>query len=163
MNILDKARKQDPEAFEILMRGELPGLYRIAHTILNNDEDAADAIQETTLKCWLNLKKLKNDKFFKTWLTRILINECNTILRKRKNTVSLDEIAEIPCEASADPDDWKEITARIEDKYRTVIEMYYVEEMPVRQIAKALVISEENVRTRLSRGRKQLKQILGEE
>ena len=163
MNILDKARKRDAEAFEILMRGELPGLYRIARTILDNDEDAADAIQEATLKCWLNLKKLRNDDFFKTWLTRILINECNTIIRNRRKTVSLDDIPEIPYEDPEAANGWQEITKKIEEKYRTVIEMFYVEEMSVKQIAKALIISEENVRIRLSRGRKQLKQILGDE
>ena len=92
-----------------------------------------------------------------------MINECNTIIRKRKNTVSLDDVPEIPYEDPELANGWQDITKRIEEKYRTVIEMFYVEEMSVKQIAKALIISEENVRTRLSRGRKQLKQILGDE
>ena len=59
-------------------------------------------------------------------------------------------------------DDWKEIIRQLDEKYRIVIELYYVEEIPTREIAKMLEISDDNVRSRLSRGRKQLEKIVTE-
>lgn len=160
MNLLKRAKEKDSEAFEILMRNELSSMYRVAASILQNDEDVADAVQETLLICWEKIGTLKNDSFFKTWLTRILINQCNDILRKRKPTVSIDEIQEISVLDSYDNREWKEITKLLDEKYRTVIELFYVEELSTREIAKALNLSEANVRIRLSRGRKQLKELL---
>ena len=79
--LVRKARKRDKEAFGQLIRQHTPGMYKVAKAILKNDEDAADAIQETALTCWEKLGILKKDKYFKTWMTRILINHCNQIYR----------------------------------------------------------------------------------
>lgn len=160
MNLIERAKKKDSEAFEILMRNELPSMYRIAASILQNDEDVADAVQETLLICWEKMETLKNDSFFKTWLIRILINQSNDILRKRKHTVSLDEVQEVSATDSYDNEEWKEITKLLDEKYRTVIELFYVEELSTREISKAMEISESNVRIRLSRGRKQLEKLI---
>lgn len=59
-------------------------MYHVAKSILKNDSDCADAVQETLLKAYKKLPTLKQESFFRTWLTRILINECNGILRKKK-------------------------------------------------------------------------------
>ena len=70
-------------------------VYRIAKAILKNDEDVADVMQETALTCWAKIDTLKNDTYFQTWLTRILINHCNAIYRKRQNFVSEENIPEV--------------------------------------------------------------------
>lgn len=160
MKIYEIAKRKDSDAFETLMRGELPGMYRIARSMLQNDEDAADAIQDTMLKCWEKMGTVKDFSFFRTWLTKILINNCNDILRKRKPTVTYDEIPEIPTVDDYFTDSWKEIVAGIDEKYRVVIELFYIEEFSTREIAKILKISEANVRSRLSRGRKQLEKFI---
>lgn len=160
MNLVERAKEKDSEAFEILMRNELPSMYRIAASILQNDEDVADAVQETLLICWEKIGTLKNDTFFKTWLIRILINQSNDILRKRKHTVPLDEVGELFVTDSYDNNEWKEITGLLDEKYRTVIELFYVEELSTREISKVMDISEANVRIRLSRGRKQLEKAI---
>ena len=67
-------------------------LYRIAYSILWNDQDCCDAAQETMAKAWQYKEKLYSEAYFDTWLVRILINECRSMLRKRKRDVSeLDE------------------------------------------------------------------------
>ena len=58
-------------------------LYHISKSILKNDSDCGDAVQETILKAYEKLPTLKKEKYFRTWITKILINECNGILRKR--------------------------------------------------------------------------------
>ena len=69
-------------------------LYHISKSILKNDSDCGDAVQETILKAYEKLPTLKKEKYFRTWITRILINECKGILRKRKNVIPYEEYME---------------------------------------------------------------------
>lgn len=66
-------------------------LYHISKSILKNDSDCGDAVQETILKAYEKLPTLKKEKYFRTWITRILLNECKGILRKRKNVIPYEE------------------------------------------------------------------------
>lgn len=66
-------------------------MYHVAKTLLYCDADCADAIQETIVKAFSKLHTLKSDVYAKTWLTRILINECYTVMRKEKKVVSLED------------------------------------------------------------------------
>ena len=65
-------------------------MYRVAKSILHQDEDCADAIQSAILNTYEKLDTLRNEKFFKTWLTRILINECYKILRSNKEQIPFE-------------------------------------------------------------------------
>ena len=69
-------------------------LYHVAHTLLVNEEDCADAIQNAILAAYDKLGDLKKDAYFKTWLTRILINECYRILRVDRHHLSFEELEE---------------------------------------------------------------------
>ena len=82
--LVRKAKKHDKEACKTIMLQNGPDLYKVAKAILKNDDDVSDAMQETALTCWEKIDTLKKDKYFKTWLTRILINHCNAICRRRK-------------------------------------------------------------------------------
>ena len=75
---------------ELIIRSE-DMLYHVAKTLLCNDADCADAIQEAIVKAFANLHKLREDSYARTWLTRILINECYGVMRREKRIVSLDE------------------------------------------------------------------------
>lgn len=162
MDLIKIAKEKDADAFDLLMRPQLQRMYRIAISILENEEDAADAIQETVLKCWQKLGQLKNEEYFQTWLTRILINQCKNILKARKKYVLVEEIPEVEYEEPYETDDWKTILNNLDEKYRIVLELYYVEGFSTKEIAKLLHIKDVNVRSRMSRGRKQLEQYLHE-
>ena len=162
MDLIKRAKNGDAEAFDLLMRPQLQRMYRIAISMVENEEDAADAIQETVLKCWQKVGQLKNEEYFQTWLTRILINQCKDILKARKKYVLVEEMPEIEYEDQYETDDWKAILNNLEEKYRVVMELYYVEGFSTKEIAKLLHIKEVNVRSRMSRGRKQLEQYLRE-
>jgi len=69
-------------------------MYRTAIAILANEEDAGDAMQDTILSCWEKIGTLKKAQYFKTWLTRILINHCYDILRQKTGYVDLDQCEE---------------------------------------------------------------------
>ena len=90
MNLIRKAKDRDPDAFTTLMQQQTKDMYRVAIAILMNDEDAADAIQETILDCWERIGTLRENRYFKTWLTRILINNCYDIRRKRENLAPME-------------------------------------------------------------------------
>ena len=64
--LVHKAKQHDKEAFSQLMRLHTTAMYKVAKAILKNDDDAADAIQETALTCWEKINTLKKDKYFKT-------------------------------------------------------------------------------------------------
>lgn len=91
------AKKRDADAFTELMQSQMQNMYKAARALLENDEDAADAISDTILACWEKLEQLKNPEYFRTWMTRILINKCNDILRKKKEMYLMgDRPQEIP-------------------------------------------------------------------
>ena len=162
MSLIEKVKNKDPDAFDKLMRMQLQKMYRIAISMLQNEEDAADAIQETVLKCWQKIGQVRNDNYFETWLIRILINQCNDILRKKKKIVYVEDIPEIAHEDSYFTNEWKEVLNGLTEKYRVVMELYYVDGFSTKEIAGMLHIRDTTVRSRMARGRKQLEQLLNE-
>ncbi len=160
MSLIQDAKNKDPVAFDQLMRTQLKRLYRIAITMLQNEEDAADAIQETTLKCWQKISQLRHVEFFETWLTKILINQCNDILNRRKKLVYVEEIPEIPHEEEYSVCEWKDVLRRMDSKYQIVLELFYLDGISTKEIAGMLHITNATVRTRLTRGRKLLEKLV---
>lgn len=69
-------------------------MYKVAWAYLKNDEDVADAISETILNCYEKLSTLKKDSYFKTWMIRILINNCNEMLRHKGRVFPAVEMEE---------------------------------------------------------------------
>lgn len=162
MSLIEEVKNRNPDAFEQLMQPQLQRMYRIAISMLHNEEDAADAIQETVLRCWKKIGQLKNEEYFETWLTRILINQCKNVLKQRRKIVPIEEFPELIHEEHYFTDEWKKILSNLSEKYQIVMELYYVEGFSAKEIAKMLHITEVNVRSRMLRGRKQLEQILSE-
>lgn len=158
---IKKAQKGDHEAFTRLFRQLESQLYRLAKTILLKDEDCADALQETTLKVYKGLANLKQPKFFKTWVIRILINECNQLLRMRERTIAVAEIPEEPVisyvhfEDSGNVD-LQSFINQLDESLRLAIVLFYYDDLSIKQIADVLDISEGAVRARLHRARRLL-------
>lgn len=138
-------------------------LYSTAKTILFRDQDCADAIQETIVKAFSKIETLKNDKYAKTWLIRILINECYTLLRKSSKFVPLEEAIEVT-EGEADKDyrDLYRAVNSLKKELRLPVILYYIEGFNIKEIAQILEISEGAVQKRLARARGKLKRDLQE-
>ena len=106
-------------------------LYSTAKTILINDQDCADAIQETIVKAFSKIGTLRNDKYAKTWLIRILINECYTLLRKSSKLVSLEgmsEMTEIETDQRTDYSDLYRAVNSLKEELRMPVILYYIED-----------------------------------
>ena len=155
--LVQRAKEREPEAFTQLMQLHMKSMYKTALAILMNDEDAADAIQDTILACWEKIGGLRQTKYFRTWMTRILINKCCDIRRKRGASVGLDE-----CEEPAREDDstlaLREALEGLDEKYRIVLVLFYGEGYHGDEIARMLNIPKSTVQTRLQRGKEKLAQ-----
>lgn len=137
-------------------------LYRISCGMLNDHQDRLDAIQETILKAWNNLHRLREKKFFETWLTRILINECHNIQNARKRIVSIENISEIK-KAPTENTRMREALDGLNPELRLPVLLYYMEGYKMREIAQILCIPEGTVKTRLMRAKRKLRILLEEE
>ena len=175
-----RAAKGDAPAFECIMRRHNQLLFRTARSILKNDEEAEDALQEAYLRAWNALGSFRDDARLSTWLTRIVINESLGRLRLRRSAqvIPLDsailaaEQLEQESWMTDDPDRQPDRMAmraemrqlmerridRLPDAYRTVFMMRAVEELSIGEIALALQVPEATVRTRFFRARSLLRE-----
>ena len=151
LQLIRKARSKDPDAFSSLIYFYMKDLYRVAISILMNDEDAADTI----LGCWEKLHTLKQEKYFKTWLTRILINHCYDMRKKQQRMTTMEDYEEPVAEDQYNVE-LKEALGQLDEKYRIVMVLYYSEGYQTGEIAELLEIPRSIVKTRLKRGREML-------
>ena len=135
-------------------------LYRVAKSMLGSEADCADAAQNALLRAWERLHTLRDPAYFKTWLTRILINECRAILRQRARYSPLEaEIAEDEA-APEHSSELYEAVMGLEQKYRLPVVLYYIEGFRTAEIAAMLRLPEGTVKTRLRRAREILRKEL---
>lgn len=165
-----RAKHGDEQAFiEIIISME-NDLYKIARMRLRNDEDIEEAVQETCIEVFRNIKKLRENTYFKTWLIKILINKCNYIYKKnRKNCVSFEEknVEEFYISQSIDivenRRDFELLIEQLNYKDRVVITLFYLEGFSNKDISKILRIPVSTVKNRIARARHKLKDILESE
>lgn len=151
----------DQEFFTAQAEASTGLLYRVAYTILRNDADCQDAMQEALLRAWTGRDKLRDRQLFRTWLTRILINASHDILRKRKPTVPLENAREA---SEAFPDiSLSEALGRLPEKLRLPLMLCYSENMTHAEISRVLGIPATTVQSRLRKGKAMLRKELNEE
>ncbi|WP_162551129.1 RNA polymerase sigma factor [Paenibacillus tepidiphilus] len=152
------ARQGDAEAFVELIQMLKGPLYRTARTILKGDEECADALQETILKAYQSICSLRDLQYVKTWLYRILINECNTIIRMRVRQSLPGALPETAADSSAYRDvELREAIDQLEEPLRLVVLLVYLEDMKIADAAAILGISEGAVKMRLQRSKTRLR------
>ncbi len=162
----------DKETFAGLVIDSTDSLYRVSKSILKNDADCEDAVSEAIVKAFGNLASLKKDKHAKTWLTRILINECFHIRKQRKKVTLLSEedawVLERREENSGnllEVERYSELyhfIGKLKENQRLAVILYYYEGYSVKEIASIMEVTQGTVRSRLGRARKILKQYLEE-
>lgn len=141
-------------------------MFRLARTILRNNEDAEDAVQEAILSAYANLGSLREPEKFKSWILHILANKCYDACRKKRPTVDLSDVQEILPASGTDCTGklslWQAVQQLPEDLC-VVITLFYYEDFSIRQIGETLDLGTAAVKTRLFRGRGKLRDLLGEE
>jgi RNA polymerase sigma-70 factor, ECF subfamily len=181
--LLERARERDASAFDMLIRRHDKHLYRIARSVLPDDHEAEDVVQETYIRAFIGLQGFRGAASLRTWLTRIVLNEAIRRRRLRRSTVDLAALHAAQ-ERSPRPIHTASLTARERDPeraaaqsqirkmleeaiddlppaFRTVFVLRDVEEVSTEETASLLGIREETVKTRLHRARRALRQSLG--
>ncbi len=131
-------------------------MYGVARTYLRSRDDCADAVQESILKAWVHLSALRRERYFRTWVIRILINECKNILKKQKRTISAAASPEAASASEAEGMLYETMMA-LKECYRVPLVLYHCEGYTVAEIAHALRLPKGTVASRLSRGREILR------
>lgn len=162
---IDLAINGDKEAYQRLIEQNKRYLYNISIAILNNVDDAGDALSETIIKAYQKLDTLRNPEYFRTWLTRILINECKKLLKTRRKVVSIEEMKENLKEKEDALQketilDLRKAICSLEPKMKTVIVLHYYNELKLEEIAEILEIPVGTIKSRLYHAKKYLYEIL---
>ena len=153
---LEKEAIKDDKAFEKLIEHYKEYLYKTAYLYVKNGADALDIVGETIYKSFIGRKKFKDYSFFKTWITRILINNAIDLLKKKKKLSSVDNNV-------INYIDLYDAIDLLNIKYKNAIIMRYFNGMTIEEIAKVMELPEGTVKTYLHRGKQCLARLLKEE
>ena len=182
LDLAHRALARDAEAFRAIMRRHNQKLYRLARSIIRNDSEAEDIVQETYVTAFAHLASFRGEARLATWLSRIAINEALGRLRKRRRAAAVmidapaDNAQIIPFPLTTGNDDpersmaQRQILALVEaatdalpDIYRTVFVARVIEGLSMEKTADLLHIKPETVKTRLHRARILVRQKLDEQ
>lgn len=156
--LVKRARKGDAEAFIALIEQNKQSMYKVARGFLRDEEDVADAMSETVLVCYEKIGTLRQNAYFKTWMIRILINNCKDIIRKQKKSCSVEILPEVENPAEEDGiRGFKELIEPLKEKDRSIFTLYYVYGLKIKEIAKCMEMNENTVTSHLKRGREALR------
>lgn len=150
---------------QTLMEVYKNSLYVVAFQICRNAEDAEDVVQDTFFQYYNLKKEFDNEQHIRAWLIRVAINKAKNVNHTfwRKNKVSLDDYMQTLTFETYELKDLFKAVMDLPEKYRIVIHLFYYEDYTIKEIADILKISANNIKTRLSRGRVMLKEVLKEE
>ena len=142
-------------------------MYGLAWSVLHNEQDAADAMSEAVVRAYSHYEQLKKKDAFKPWILKILHNTCLEMLRGRRQTVDIDQQYDLE-----DPGRGPDVSTRMAlrqavealgQPYRTVVTLFYYEDLPVAEIARITGATPGAVKKQLSRGREMLRDSLQKE
>ena len=162
-----RARKGDTKAFGKIYELWVNSLYRFVYLKTKDEDVAEDLTAEVFLKAWKGLKTFvpRKDVKFSTWLFSIARNSVIDYYRVTKQTLSLDDLPEIP-EMIESIDLYPEQTKlqdalkHLKPEYRIILELRYIQDIPISKIAQKLKKKEGNIRTLTNRALKKLKEIV---
>ena len=137
------------------------GMYRLSYSILKNEEDAQDAVQEAIYNAYKKLETLKDKRKFKSWIYKIVTNTSFEILRNKKNYIDIEQenIAAEKIDIDTNLTLWKAVQG-LEQPYRTTITLFYYEDMSIKEISKITGSKVDAIKKQLSRGRDKIKELI---
>ena len=175
MELISRIRKGEKELFEILIRRNNSYLYKLGMSYGYNHEDVQDLMQETFIAAYLNLEKFEGRSSFKTWVTRIMLNQCYQKAQRlsfkfEKANENINEKTTPMFESNQSADTYKSVLNNelsniignalisIPLEYRMVFSLRELNGMSTTETAEALDISETNVKVRLNRAKHMLRE-----
>lgn len=148
----------DKDFFVREMEAHSGMLYRVAYAILRQDDACRDALQDAALKAWEKRRTLREDRYFRTWVTRILIHTCYDTLKRTRRIVSIEDVPDL---AVPPPDPTLAMALHaLPDKLRLPLMLVYSEGMTYEEAAETLRLPVATVRGRIHRAKGQLRKEL---
>lgn len=138
-------------------------LHRISCSLLRSPQDREDAVQNAIESAWSKAKWIQDESKFKSWLTRVMINACYSILRKKQRETPVEIVVESSDEISLEALMLRDALDRLPDKQRLPLILHYFEGFSIKETAQALGCPQGTVLSRMQRGREKLKELLSEE
>ncbi len=160
MLLVKRAQKGDTDAFIQLIEENKTALYKVAKGYLSSEEDIADVMQDTILSAYEHIGGLKTASYFKTWITRILINRCTDVIRRQSRFVPMEYAKETEASEKDSNYEFYELLKELPEDDRIIFLLYYGEGFNSREVAEILNLNENTVKSRLRRGRKKLEQAI---
>ena len=152
----------DKEVFANKVLENEQSLYRVSMSMLRSEADAQDAVYDTILTAYEKINTLRNDDSFSSWLMQILVRYCYKTLKGRKRFEDSGE--DLADETSRDNPyinvEIGEAISSLSPKIRAVVLLYYVEDYSLKEIHSVLNIPVGTVKSRLNKGRNQIKSFL---
>ncbi len=164
--LINRSKNGDEKAFTELILNIKNDLYKIAKTRLSNDSDINDAIQETIIKAYNHLKKLKDDCKFKSYIIKILINECNNIYKKKNkkdkliNKMESEELLKYTkdsIQTSNSKIDFEILIECLEYEEKIIITLFYNNRYTCSEIAEILNININTVKSKITRTKQKIR------
>ncbi|GJM42443.1 MAG: sigma-24 [Ardenticatenaceae bacterium] len=170
-NLVHRCQQGELAAFSELFQQQETAVYRLALTILQNQQDAEDAVQDVFLRIFEQIKGYQGQSAFKTWLTAIVVNSCRDKLRRRKvrRALSLDWLRgqasehNVPAEVDQRQQAqqlWNLINTHLDDRHRLPLVLHYHERLSCAEVADILGIRISTVYSRLNTARQRLREQL---
>ena len=140
-------------------------IYLLALSYTKSSTDAEDIMQNVFMKLWKHSKPFKDEEHIDKWLTIVCINESKDCIKNpfRKRNVPIDEAVNISAMDKTENIDLLKAVMSLPTKERTMIHLFYYEDMSITDISDILKLKESAVKTRLFRARQKLKTLLGDE
>ena len=148
------------EKFADLIREYKLPMYRLSYGILQNEMDAEDAVGEAVIKAYEHLDSLREIDKFRQWIMMITANEAKHIFRKRKRVDLTEDVSRYGISQNDKYDELWDMILTLDEKYRSVIILFYYDQMKIKEISEILHITEGTVKSRMARAKDILKKQL---
>ncbi len=167
LKLVEKAAKGNREAFGELIIMHQEYLYKLAYMYTKNEQDALDAVQECAMRAMISMDKLREPQYFKTWITRILINSIYRAQQKYRNSSPFEDYNEAAPEQTLSIEEKTDLYDALDllpPMYKTVVILQYFHGMKIKDIAEVMNIPQGSVKAYLHRAKELLRrQLDGEE
>lgn len=159
--LIQKAQKGDIQAYNAIVKLIEKDLYKIACIKLKSDDDIFDAIQNTLLNVYKNIRRLRNVQYFKSWVIKILTNECNAIYRiNMRNNKIIEKVSNSyiqnikeTCDISI-VEEFDDIIYKLNPDEQLIFILYYRDKYSCDEISKIIKRNKNTIKSKLNRGRK---------
>lgn len=167
--LLEKARKGNKESFEEIVNKVYKKLYIIAKARLMDEQEAQEVVWDSILTAYNKLWSLRDVRKFNSWITKIVVNNCNSVIRKRKIQEVAFEYEKVEDGMYIDNEyvdiedkiDFFELLSDLNYEERTIMAMYYSEEYTTKEIAEILKSNESTIRSKIQRAKQKIKNRYG--